>query len=96
MPTVWIVNKSNHNFEEAEQYGEVKYLSKGILNRYAVNNMARKFEELLASSTPEDYLVPCGLNVMNMIASSILVTKHKRLNLLLFRKGVYLERNLVF
>ena len=96
MPTVWIVNKSNHSFEEAEQYGTVKFLSKGIMNRYAVNHMAREFEAALKDSAPDDFLVPCALNVMNIIAASILVTKHKKLNLLLFKKGVYMERNLVF
>jgi hypothetical protein len=96
MPTVWIVNQSNHDFAEAANYGEIKYLSKGSMNRYAVNNIARQFEEILKDSKPEDWLVPCALNVMNIIASAILSTKHGKLNLLLYKKGVYLERNLVF
>lgn len=93
---VYIVNKSSHNFSAAEQYGEKVFLSEGPMNRYSINNMHRQFTERLVDSTPNDYLVPCSLNVMNSIASAILAHKHGRLNLLLFKQGSYVERNIVF
>lgn len=96
MPTVYIVNRSYHNFDAAAPFGELKYLSNGIMDRYGTNFMARQFEEAMEGSSENDYLVPCSLNIMNMIAAAIFVHKHKKLNLLLYKKGAYIERNLVF
>ena len=96
MPTVYIVNRSYHDFDAAASFGSLKFLSNGIMSRYGTNFMARQFEEIMENSSPDDYLVPCSLNVMNMIAAAIFVHKHGRLNLLLYKKGTYIERNLVF
>lgn len=96
MPIVYIVNKSYHDFDAAAVFGELKFLSNGIMSRYGTNFMARQFEDIMEGSLPTDYIVPCSLNVMNMIAAAIFVHKHGRLNLLLYKRGTYIERNLVF
>ena len=93
--TVFIVNKSAHDFKAAETFGDIVYMSEGPVNRYATNHMHRIFSEHLKNSKPTDHIVPCSLNVMNSIACAIFAAKHKRLNLLLFNKGEYLERNLI-
>jgi len=95
MAKVFIVNKSAHDFSEAEKFGEVSFLSEGAVNRYSTNNMHRMFDEAMKDSSPGDYIVPCSLNVMNSIACAIFAHKHGKLNLLLFKQGRYLERNLV-
>jgi hypothetical protein len=92
---VFIVNKSFHDFHEAERFGTIVYLSEGTINRYATNNMARQFRERMEGSIEDDYIVPCSLSVMNSIACAIFAVKHKRLNLLLYKRGKYEERNLV-
>ena len=93
---VYIVNKSAHNFSAAHDFGEVVFLSEGPMNRYSVNNMVRQFTDIMSGSDRDDYIVPCSLNVMNSIASAILAHKHGKLNLLLFKAGSYIERNIVF
>lgn len=93
---VFIVNKSSHDFSSAEQYGELVFLSNGPVNRYSTNHMHRLFSDKLKDSTPEDYIVPCSLNVMNALACAIFAHKHGKLNLLLFKGGTYLERNHIF
>ena len=94
MPTkVFIVNKSSHDFQPAEKYGEVVFLSEGSMNRYATNSMVRQFTDAMENSSPGDYIVPCSLNVMNSIACAIFAHRHGRLNLLLFKDGIYIERN---
>lgn len=93
---VYIVNKSSHDFSAAEHYGEVVFLSEGPMNRYSTNNMHRTFIDKLKDSSPDDYIVPCALNVMNSLACAIFAHKHGKLNLLLFKDGEYLERNHVF
>ena len=95
MSKVYIINKSSHNFNAAKKYGEAIYLSEGLMNRYATTNMHRQFTAILKDSQPEDYIVLCSLNVMNAIACSIFVRKHGTLNLLLYKKGGYVERNLI-
>jgi hypothetical protein len=95
MPSVFIVNKSFHDFSEAEKYGKLIFLSEGSMDRYEVNNMARQFESYLKDSSPEDYIVPCSLNVMNSIACAMFAVRHNTLNLLLYKQGKgYIERNL--
>lgn len=93
MRQVFIVNKSNHDFAQAETYGKVIFLSEGSMNRYATNSMIRQFERVMENSNERDYIVPCSLNVMNSIACAIFAHKHGKLNLLLFKEGKYIERN---
>ena len=92
---VFIVNQSAHDFSPAEKYGKIIFLSSGPINRYATNSMHRKFVEYMKDSTEEDYIVPCSLNVMNSLACSIFAVKHRKLNLLLYKNGEYIERNLI-
>ena len=93
MGTVYIVNKSSHDFSPAEKFGRIVFLSQGPMNRYSTNNMVRMFTEAMEDSSPDDYIVPCSLNVMNSIACAIFACKHKKLNLLLYKNGEYIERN---
>ena len=96
MNKVYIVNKSAHDFSPANDYGELIFLSEGPMNRYATNHMHRKFTSMMEDSTENDHIVPCSLNVMNSIACAIFAHRHGKLNLLLFKEGNYIERNLVF
>lgn len=93
---IYIVNRSNHDFSKAEQYGRITFLSKGPMNRYSTNNILRTFTEKMRGSTEYDYIVPCSLNIMNAIACSLFTYKHSKLNLLLFKDGSYIERNHTF
>ena len=95
MSKVFIVNRSSHDFSAANKYGDIIFLSEGSMNRYAVNSMFRQFTEAMKNSGDHDYIVPCSLNVMNSIACAIYASKHHKLNLLLFKDGGYIERNLV-
>ena len=95
MANVYIINKSSHDFSAASQYGKIIFLTEGSINRYATNSMCRLFLDLMKDSSEHDYIVPCSLNVMNSIACAIFARKHGRLNLLLFKEGSYIERNMV-
>ena len=95
MNNVYIVNKSAHDFSAAEHYGKIIFLSEGPMNRYATNNMHRVFSDVMKGSKEHDHIVPCSLNVMNSIACALFARKHERLNLLLFKEGTYIERNML-
>jgi hypothetical protein len=93
MPKVYIVNKSAHDFSKAEKFGSLIYCTEGRINRFATNNMVRKFEDAMKDSTKDDYILLCSLNVMNAIACAVFAKKHGTLNLLLYKDGKYIERN---
>lgn len=95
MSKVYVVSKSAHDFSDAERYGVLVPLSAGPMNRYNVNNMHRQFEDIMAESNEDDYILICGLSIMSSIACSIMAAKYGKLNLLIFRKGKYIERNLI-
>jgi hypothetical protein len=95
MANVYVVNKSSHDFSAAKNFGRIVFLSEGPMNRYAANHMHRVFAKAMEYSRKCDYIVPCSLNVMNSIACAVFAHKHGVLNLLLFKEGDYIERNLV-
>lgn len=96
MAKVFIVNRSAHDFTEAKKFGELVFVTEGRLNRFAVNDMHRQTSDILEGSHKEDFIVPCSLNVLNSIVCATFAVKHKRLNLLLFKQGDYIERNIIF
>lgn len=97
MQKVYVVNKSSHDFSPAKDFGELIFMSVGRLNRYATNDMARTFLEAMKDSEPEDYILPCSLNIANIVAGAVFAAKHGRINLLIFkpRTSEYVERILV-
>jgi hypothetical protein len=95
-PKVFVVNNSAHDFSDAKNYGKLVFLSEGSMNKYSANNMHRKFIEKLRDSKSNDYIVPCALSTMNLVACSTFAAMHGRLNLLLFKRGIYVERTLIF
>ena len=94
MPNVYVINKAAHDFHEAERYGKLIYLSKGSINKYAVNRIFRQFTEALEKSQADDYILLTSLTVMNVIACCIFALKHNALNLLLFKDDGYTVRKL--
>ena len=93
---VWVVNRSTHDFSGAERFGELRFLSEGLLRKRNVAFMVRKFERALVCSSGEDFLLPTSLTIMCMIAAVCFVRRHGRLNLLIFEDGKYKARTIVF
>lgn len=93
---VYVANKSAHDFSDAEKYGRLIFVTEGKLNRFNVNDMHRRASDAMSKSKASDYIVPCSLNVLNSIICSTFAVMHGRLNLLLFKEGSYVERNIVF
>lgn len=93
---VYIVNKGAHDYSAAKQYGDLVYLSNKPINRYATNNIYRIFIPILECSHQDDYILITSLNVMNVIACSIFVLMHGKLNLLIHRPKTnsYVDRKL--
>ena len=93
MPKVFVVNKSTHDFSKAEKYGKLVFMTEGRMNKFATNDMMRRFKESMEESDKNDHILLCSLNVMNSIACALFGSKHKTLNLLIYKDGTYIERN---
>lgn len=94
--TVWVINRSAHDYSGAERWGTVKCLTNGPINRYATGKIFRLLNEPLKGSKKDDYILLTGLTVMACIACSIFALRHKCLNLLIYRpaNNSYVERKM--
>ena len=102
MAKVFIINRGGHDHSDAKRFGELVYLSEGVVNRYAITEMYREFVQVLKGSNEEDYILLTGLSVMSSLACAIFSRMHGRLNLLLYRatrtpgeQGSYIERTIL-
>lgn len=96
LPTVWVINRSAHDYSGAARWGIVRFMTDGPVNRYATGKIFRMLNEPLKKSQANDYILLTGLTVMACIACSIFALKHKKLNLLIFRPAThtYVERRM--
>lgn len=96
LPTVWVINRSAHDYSGAARWGSVRHMTEGPVNRYNTGKIFRLLNEPLRESRPNDYILLTGLTVMACIACSIFALRHKRLNLLIFRPAThtYVERRM--
>lgn len=102
MHTVFITNKSPHDFSDAERYGRLCFLTTGFVRQYSTDDIQRMVlqgrvtDTGLVDSVPGDYLLISSLNILTAISSSILASKHGLVNYLLFKRGRYTDRTVMF
>ncbi len=92
--TVFVPNKGAHDFSLALQYGDLHFLTEGRINPTAVGGLYRQLEQEMQNASSHDYLLIHSLPILNVLAATILVDRFRRLNLLIWRKDHYAERNL--
>jgi membrane protein YqaA with SNARE-associated domain len=93
---VFIPNKSGHDFSGSAKYGLPEYVTKGIVDRFAVQQQARFWMRSLMRSTKEDYILVSSLTILTCVGCAIYGWIHGRINLLLFRNNKYLSRTVIF
>lgn len=96
-PKVFIPNKGFHDYQRAERFGELVYITEGSLNRFEINQIARQCADALRDATAGDYLLISSLPAISAIASAMFAVRFGRLNLLLHdgRTGEYVSRSVV-
>ncbi len=95
-PKIFIPNKSGHDFSDCLRYGTPIYVTKGIVNRFSVNLLAREWELSLRESSKDDFILITSLTILTTIGAALFSHKHGTLNLLLFLNGRYIARKLDF
>ncbi len=96
MRTVWVVNHRDQDTKAAAKFGKLQVLIEGKPNIFGVDRLLAELKEKLKDSHVDDYVLPCGSLVVNMLVSGVLLDLHGRLKILLydFRSQAYLERTL--
>ena len=94
MATVYVVNRGGHNYQPAEKFGHLVFLSEGPMSKYATSQIYRRFSLSLRESSPSDYIMITGLTTMACIACACFAFMHGRINLLLFKNDRYIERSI--
>ena len=87
MSKVFVVNKGCHDYSPAQEYGELVYLSHSSMDRFDLSKIWRKFEPQLTDCQSDDWILVSGLTVMSVVATSIFVQKHGKLNILLYKSN---------
>lgn len=84
-PIVWICHdKGGFDFTKAEVHGEVRSVFKGDFNPFDLHAAMRIAEEILKDSHANDWVIPIGNGVAQMVVALAFVAKHDRLPLLVF------------
>lgn len=93
---VYIINRSGHDFSPAQHFGNLIFLTDGLLDSYDSNKHFREIWDILKDAQPFDYLLITGLASCNAIAGWIMGRLNFPLKLLIWKDGKYLERTIVF
>jgi hypothetical protein len=93
---VYVPNRAAHDYSKAWKYGELLFCTEGVLNRKDILTMYSELSKKMEDSQEDDYILMSSLTSICCIACAIFVNKHKRLNILLFEDGEYIERTLSF
>ena len=93
---VFISNQSGHDFSPSEKYGRPVYVTKGLINRFSVNYMARAWALSLKDSKKSDFILITSLTILTCIGCAIFGYLHKSINILIYRNGKYISRTIDF
>lgn len=93
---VYIGNQSGHDFSASTKYGVPIFVTKGLVNRFAVNYMARRWALSLLGSKKDDYILLTSLTIITVVGAAAFAYLHGRLNLLIYRNSKYICRTVDF
>jgi hypothetical protein len=94
-PTVWVVNFAGHNYEAAEEYGRLDYLTQGYVSMGSLDRLVYTVSEAIADTHRDDYLLLSGLIALNALSAAVWLQKHKIMRLLLWDQKLRKYRPLV-
>lgn len=96
-PKVFIPNKGFHDYQRAERFGELVYITEGTVNRFEINQIARLCADALQDAAGGDYILLSSLPGISAVAAAMFAVKFGRLNLLLHdsRSGEYVSRSVL-
>ena len=82
MSKVFIVNHAGHDYSAAQRWGELVFITTGHVSQGSLDRLLYDVTIHINKSEPEDWLLPSGLLILNVIASAFWLRKHGELRLL--------------
>lgn len=92
-PTVFIVNKSHHDFSAARHYGDLRFITEGEVSKFDTAQMLRDAEAAVEQSQPGDFLVLNSFPLLCSLVTAVFAAKHGRVDLLVFQNSRYVKRS---
>lgn len=80
--TVYVVNHSGYSYERAKPYGEPIYMSKGFVEIDQYEAIRNKFQSLIETASPDDYLLLSGNSLLCVMAFDTWIKIHSKCNVL--------------
>lgn len=95
-PRVYVINHSGLDYEKAERFGTLVYLTRGYIDVVGIKDVLdriwKKFDSQgvekssLSNSQKTDYLLLSGSTILCILTCFLWYKKHKHLNLLVHNK----------
>ena len=92
---VYVLSDGGHDYSAAEKFGQIVICSEGALHKDDISQMYRLLSDAMYDAREEDYILVSSLTSLCMVASAFMANNFGKVNLLIYRDGRYVERNLV-
>ncbi|MCP4902590.1 MAG: hypothetical protein GY906_36970 [bacterium] len=77
LPSVWVTNYAGHNYELAEEYGEVKPITVGHINMRRLDRMLYSAAEMISHTHKDDWLLLSGKDIVSATCAIAWIIKHR-------------------
>lgn len=84
MSKVFIVNDHAHDFSPAKKYGELVAITEGRINPFNHHELFMEVAEKIKEADPDDFLLVCGNQALNIYCGFAWILQHKKIRLLIY------------
>lgn len=95
-PRVYVSNFAGHDYTEAEVYGEIRSITQGFISFQSLDRLKFTIAQALQETTPDDWLLLSGTNIISVLASLLWYQKHGVVKILNFDKTTRKYREIIF
>lgn len=88
MSKVYAVNLSDKNYTPAEEYGELIFMTEGVLNLRKLELYEKRIRSYLVNADSDDYLLFSGHPLVCALAMKIWLEKNEKCNVLLWEFNI--------
>jgi len=83
---VFVANYAAHDYEDAERYGELKYITKGFVSFQGLDRLKFQICQGIMDTTADDWLALSGTNIINVLAALLWFQMHGTVKILNYDK----------
>ena len=84
MSKVYIVNFAGHDHREASKYGELRRITTGYVSLGSLDRVLFEVVNAIKDSEPDDWILPSGLLILNVIAAAAWIRRHGDIRMLIW------------